>query len=321
MTAGENQVHPNIFQDGNDPSVYWFGETTALWPGQQMSLKLADGSKILHHEKSLYQDVLAFKSSDYGNVLVLDGVIQCTERDEFSYQEMIAHLPLHAHPKLDGESIDVLVIGGGDGGVLREVIKHRQVRTVTLCEIDEAVPRVSKLYLPEMAKGFDHSKVKVHIGDGFEFLQEYKNAFDVIITDSSDPCGPAECLFEDGFFVLLKESLRDGGILCSQGECQWLHLDIIKSVLGKLRNLFPQVEYAQTCIPTYPCGQIGFFMAAKFSADVHDIKKVVDGKRCDGESSQSALTRKDCDNLKYYNYDIHQAAFILPSFTRNYLKN
>lgn len=176
---------------------------------------------------------------------------------------MIAHLPLNAHHAPNGDAIDVLVIGGGDGGVLREVVKHRNVKSVTLCEIDEAVPRVSRKYLPVMAAALDHSKVTVHIGDGFEFLQSRKNCYDVIITDSSDPVGPAESLFQHGFFQLLQESLRAGGVLCSQGECQWLHLDIIRDVLAKFRLLFPQVTYAYTTIPTYPCGQIGFFIASK----------------------------------------------------------
>jgi spermidine synthase len=145
--------------------------------------------EVLHHEKSLFQDVLVFRSTDYGNVLVLDGAIQCTERDEFSYQEMISHIPLAAH----SSPRRVLVIGGGDGGVLREIVKDPRVEEVVLCEIDEAVIRVSKKYLPEMAKGFEDPKVKIHIGDGFAFMAENKNAFDVIVTDSSDPIGSALC--------------------------------------------------------------------------------------------------------------------------------
>ena len=181
-----------------------------MWPGQAMTLKVKE---VLHHEKSKYQDVLIFESTDYGTVLVLDNVIQCTERDEFAYQEMITHLGMMSHPNPK----KVLVIGGGDGGVLREVVKHECVEEAVLCDIDEAVIRLSKKYLPSMSVGYQHPKVKVHVGDGFKFLDDYKNEFDVIITDSSDPEGPAEALFQKPYFELLKGALREGGIITTQG--------------------------------------------------------------------------------------------------------
>lgn len=196
-------THPTI-QDG------WFREISPMWPGQAMTLKV---NQIVHHEKSKYQDVLIFESSDYGMVLVLDNVIQCTERDEFSYQEMIAHLGMFVHPNPK----KVLVIGGGDGGVLREVVKHESVEEAVLCDIDEAVIRLSKKYLPGMSVGFQHPNVKVHIGDGFKFLEDYKDTFDVIITDSSDPEGPAESLFQKPYFELLHGALREGGVITTQG--------------------------------------------------------------------------------------------------------
>lgn len=176
-----------------------------------MTLKV---EKVLHHEKSKYQDVLIFKSTDHGNVLVLDNVIQCTERDEFSYQEMITHLAMNSHP----DPKKVLVIGGGDGGVLREVIKHKSVESAILCDIDEAVIRLSKEYLPDMSASYKHPKVTTHIGDGFKFLDDRKNEFDVIITDSSDPDGPAESLFQKPYFQLLHDALREGGVITTQGR-------------------------------------------------------------------------------------------------------
>ena len=196
-------THPTI-KDG------WFREISHMWPGQAMTLKV---NQVLHHEKSKYQDVLIFESSDYGMVLVLDNVIQCTERDEFSYQEMITHLGMFAHPNPK----KVLVIGGGDGGVLREVVKHECVEEATLVDIDEAVIRLSKKYLPGMSVGFQHPKVKVHVGDGFEWLKDKQGEYDVIITDSSDPDGPAEALFEAAYFELLNNALREGGVITTQG--------------------------------------------------------------------------------------------------------
>ncbi|UNI15797.1 Spermidine synthase [Purpureocillium takamizusanense] len=218
---------PDIMSEITHPTIKdgWFREISDMWPGQAMTLKV---DKVLHHEKSKYQDVLVFKSTDYGTVLVLDNVIQCTERDEFSYQEMIAHLALNSHPNPK----KVLVIGGGDGGVLREVVKHDCVEEATLCDIDEAVIRLSKQYLPNMAEGLTHPKSTVHIGDGFKFLDDYKNSFDVIITDSSDPEGPAESLFKKPYFQLLHDALREGGVISTQGCMSRFFLRKVVGSLG-----------------------------------------------------------------------------------------
>ncbi|RDA87133.1 hypothetical protein CP532_4295 [Ophiocordyceps camponoti-leonardi (nom. inval.)] len=291
MSQDGNIEHPTI-KDG------WFREMSEMWPGQAMMLKV---EKVLHHEKSKYQDVLAFKSSDYGNVLVLDNVIQCTERDEFAYQEMIAHLPLCAHPNPK----KVLVIGGGDGGVLREVVKHECVEEAVLCDIDEAVIRVSKLFLPSMAEGLSHPKSTVHVADGFKFLREYKNTFDVIITDSSDPEGPAQNLFENEYFQLLYDALREGGVISTQGsENQWLHLDLIRRIRKGCREIFPVAEYAYTTIPTYPSGQIGFMVCGKDGN--RDVKKPI--RRWPEEEEYKLF--------KYYNAQIHEASFVLPNFAK-----
>ena len=146
-------------------------------------------------------------------MLVLDNVIQCTERDEFSYQEMITHLAMMSHP----DPKKVLVIGGGDGGVLREVVKHETIEKAVLVDIDEAVIRNSKKYLPSMAVGYEHPNVEWHVGDGFEYMKNHKNEFDVIITDSSDPDGPAESLFSKQYFEYLYDALTDGGVVTTQG--------------------------------------------------------------------------------------------------------
>lgn len=269
----------------------WFHEVSRQWPGQAMSLKVR---RILHTEQSQFQDVLVFESETYGNVLVLDGAIQCTERDEFSYQEMIAHLPINSHPN----PRRVLVIGGGDGGVLREIVKHDAVEEAVLCDIDEAVPRVSKTYLPKMAEGLDHPKSTVIIGDGFAFLKDPKNkgAFDVIITDSSDPDGPAEVLFQKSYFELLRQALRPGGHISTQAESVWLHLGLIRQLTQSTRELFPVADYAYTLIPTYPCGQIGFVVCS------------LDAQRNVREPLRTV------PNCRYYNNDIHRAAFVLPEF-------
>ncbi|KAJ5717306.1 hypothetical protein N7488_002952 [Penicillium malachiteum] len=287
-------THPTI-KDG------WFSEQSGMWPGQAMNLKV---NQILHHEKSKYQDVLVFESSDYGTVLVLDNVIQCTERDEFSYQEMITHLAMNSHPNPK----KVLVIGGGDGGVLREVVKHETVEEAVLCDIDEAVIRVSKKYLPGMSIGFQHPNAKTHVGDGFEFLKDHKNEFDVIITDSSDPEGPAESLFQKPYFELLRDALRDGGVITTQGsENQWLHLPLIADLKKSCSEVFPVAEYAYTTIPTYPSGQIGFMVCCK------------DATRNVKEPLRSWTREEEERHCRYYNADIHRASFVLPNFARKAL--
>ncbi|KAG7054851.1 hypothetical protein CaCOL14_005771 [Colletotrichum acutatum] len=288
-------AHPTI-QDG------WFREISNMWPGQAMTLKV---KKVIHHEKSQYQDVLIFESTDYGMVLVLDNVIQATERDEFSYQEMITHLAMNSHPNPK----KVLVIGGGDGGVLREVVKHECVEEAILCDIDEAVIRLSKQYLPNMAVGFDHPKSKTHVGDGFKFLEEYKNTFDVIITDSSDPEGPAESLFQKPYFQLLHDALREGGVITTQGsENQWLHMPLISKLKKDCKEIFPVAEYAYTTIPTYPSGQIGFMVCTKDAG--RNVKEPL--RKWSAEEEE-----KLC---KYYNADIHKAAFVLPNFAKKALE-
>jgi len=273
----------------------WFHERGELWPGQAMSLQV---KKVLDHHRSDFQDILVFESERHGNVLVLDGVIQVTERDEHAYQEMIAHLPLFAHPNPK----KVLVIGGGDGGVLREVAKHPGVEEIVECEIDEGVINVSKKYLPSLAKGYDDPRVQVKIMDGAKFMDENQDSFDVIITDSSDPIGPASVLFETPFYNAMYKSLREGGIVCTQGECMWLHLDLIKPLVDSISGTFSSVEYAYTTIPTYPSGQIGFIIATK------------------GRSTCRKPERKPDDkvqeSLKYYTPELHESSFVLPAFAK-----
>eukprot|EP00934_Nitzschia_sp_Nitz4_P000486 Nitzschia sp. Nitz4//scaffold119_size111653//89087//90063//NITZ4_004207-RA/size111653-processed-gene-0.197-mRNA-1//-1//CDS//3329533887//486//frame0 len=273
----------------------WFHERGELWPGQAMSLKV---KKVLTHFRSDFQDILVFESESHGNVLVLDGVIQVTERDEFAYQEMIAHIPLFAHPNPK----KVLVIGGGDGGVLREVAKHPGVEEIVECEIDEGVITASKQYLPKLAQGYDDPRVTVQVMDGAKFLDEHENTYDVIITDSSDPIGPASVLFDTPFYNAMYKSLREGGIVCTQGECMWLHLNLIKPLVNSISQTYASVEYAYTTIPTYPSGQIGFIVATKGRTTC---------KKPEREATPEMLA-----SLQYYTPELHGAAFVLPAFAR-----
>ncbi|KFD55028.1 hypothetical protein M514_04210, partial [Trichuris suis] len=276
------------------------GENPLLsWKGQAFSLKV---EKVLYSSRSKYQDILIFQSESYGKVLVLDGIIQCTERDEFSYQEMMANIPLHLHP----EPKKVLIIGGGDGGVAREVLKHRSVELVRVVEIDKAVIDACRTFLPCMADSFDDPRVQVHCEDGLEFLKKNKEKFDVIITDSTDPVGPGESLFGISYYQRLKESLSEKGVIMTQAESIWLHMDLISQLIRFCKTVFPVTGYCYTMVPTYPSGVIGHLVCSV------------------NEKLNAKVPLRQCDpslGLRYYDSEVHKASFNLPAFAKRKLEN
>ncbi|CAO2828813.1 unnamed protein product [Amaranthus hypochondriacus] len=305
-TENSNKQQPDSFS-----SIIpgWFSEISPMWPGEANSLKV---DKILFQGKSKYQDVLVFQSSTYGKVLVLDGVVQLTERDECAYQEMITHLPLCSisNPK------KVLVIGGGDGGVLREVGRHPSVEHIDICEIDEMVVTVSKEFFPEVAVGYTDPRVNLHIGDGVAFLKEApEGTYDAVIVDSSDPIGPAKELFEKPFFESVAKALRPGGVVCTQAESIWLHMHIIEEIVANCRQIFKgSVNYAWTTVPTYPSGVMGFMLCSTegpkvdFMHPVNPIEKIADHEN-------------EKHPLKFYNSELHSAAFCLPTFAKKVIES
>ncbi|KAJ8917394.1 hypothetical protein NQ315_002418 [Exocentrus adspersus] len=276
----------------------WFSEISNLWPGQCFSLKV---KQVLCRDKSEFQDILVFESTNNGTALVLDGIIQCTEKDEFSYQEMISFVPLCIHPKPE----KVLIVGGGDGGVAREVDKHPLVKEIVQVEIDEKVVAASKKHLPFMSKGFQSPKLTLNICDGFEFMKNHVNEFDVVITDSSDPIGPAVNLFTETYFKLLKNALKPNGIICSQGGSMWSELDQLKQTMDNCRKHFKTVQYATSSVPSYPDGQIGYVVAA--------LEEHVDLKKPAFRFTDVQIEEL---KLRYYNEEVHGAAFVLPNFVR-----
>ncbi|CAN6569626.1 unnamed protein product [Malus baccata var. baccata] len=202
-----------------------------------------DGKAIV---KRFISTILCGQSSIYGKVLVLDGIIQLSEKDECAYQERIAHLPLCSisSPKT------VLVVGGGDGGVLREVSRHPSVEHIDICEIDKMVIDVSEKFFPQLAVGFQDPCVHLHVGDG-RLAPEGK--YDAVIVDSSDPVSPAQELVEKPVFETIARALRPGGVLCNMTENMWLHTHLIQDMISVCRQIFKgSVNYAWASVPTYP---------------------------------------------------------------------
>lgn len=249
----------------------------------------------LFSQKSKFQQIDIYETPFCGKLLVLDGVVQLTEFDEFAYQEMLTHIPMfsHAAPKR------VLVIGGGDGGVLREIGRHRDVEEIDICEIDEEVINAVRRFIPSTACGFDDPRVKIHIADGSIFVKTRQRYYDIIIVDSTDPAGPGEALFNEFFYRGMHAALREGGIIASQAESVFLHPKIVSRLISITKKLFPVYGYAMMMVPTYPGGNIGTCVGSSG----YDIRIPVRVPDADMQSM-----------LKYYTPEVHRAAFKLPAF-------
>ncbi len=277
-------------------SHLWFEESYEVELGRTLKIKIEN---LIEQYDSEFQRIEIYKTKPFGKMLVLDGVIMCTEWDEHAYHEMIVHVPMFTHPAPE----TVLVIGGGDGGTVREALKHPTVKRVDLCEIDEHVVRLSRKHLPVMASALDDGRVKVYSEDGAKFVKEHRNEYDIIIVDSSDPIGPAEVLFSEEFYVSLKECLTEGGIAVTQSESFYYHEEIVERLTGYAKKHYPVPGYYFTVVPTYPSGIIGFTLCSKKHHPFKDFN----------EERVTPLL----NNLKYYNAGIHRAAFSLPSFIKN----
>lgn len=293
-----------VQRDAN--GALWFREKQVMWPGQQFSVQVKDNSaaNVLLHEHTGLQDLLVFESESYGTCMALDGVMQITQRDEAGYQETITHTPLMAHPNPKR----VLVVGGGDGGAVREVLRHDCVEEVVQCEIDSGVTKAAAKYLSHFAwVGRSDPRVTLLHEDAAVYVQRQEGAFDVVIIDSSDPVGPAETLFTAAFYRSMHRALRRGGILAAQGECMWLHLPLIADTAAEARKAgFASVDYCYTTTPTYPSGQIGFLLCGRDEA-------APDVRRPNRAPSPPTLLSQ----LRYYSTGLHAASFVLPKFAED----
>ena len=273
------------------------GVSETLHDGYQQRFEV---SKVLFSEKTEFQDMVIFENPKFGRVLVLDGVIQTTEKDEFIYHEMMVHTPLLAN----GAAKRVLIIGGGDGGCLREALRHPGVEKVTMVEIDPTVVDLSREYLPMHSDGaFDDPRTDLVIADGLKYVAESDEKFDVIIVDSTDPIGPGEVLFTDAFYRDCKARLTDNGVMVTQNSVPFLQPDAFRPALNRLQAIFPCSTCFAISVPTY----IGGHMTLGFSTMNPELVSVpVEDLR----SRFAALQMK----TRYYTPDLHLGAFALPRF-------
>lgn len=224
--------------------------------------------KILYKGKSPFQEIMVFENPYFGRVLVLDNVVQLTERDEFIYHEMLTHVLMHSHP----EAKTVAVIGGGDGGAVREVLKHDCVKKLYFIEIDEEVIKVSKTFFPSVSSAIDDPRVEIRCMDGAEFIKEMKNSLDVIIVDSTDIIGFAKSLFTVEFFKSVRDALTDNGMFVTLSESLIFHKELVFEVQNSMKLIFPIVDLYTASIATY-AGNWWTFSVGSKSLDPRQVRK------------------------------------------------
>ena len=260
--------------------------------------------KVLFSDKSDYQYIDVVETKGHGRMLLNDGIVMLSEKDEFIYHEMMAHVPLFSHPR----PTKVLIIGGGDGGVAREVLRHESVSQCVLVEIDKMVVDVSKKYFPKISGSFENPKLQLKIQDGLQFVKEYiketDEKFDVVLVDSTDPFGPAKDLFSALFYKDLHYLLSDTGLLVVQAESPFFEIATQKFILQSLKSVFPLTALYNYSNTVYPGGLWSFAFASKKYHPLKDFQK-------------EKVTKYDW-NLSYYNADIHRAAFAQPEFMKQF---
>lgn len=279
---------------------FWFSENHT--PNVQISIRV---DKQLYSGKSEFQRIDVFESPEFGRFLTLDGYMMLTEKDEFIYHEMITHVPMAVHPNVK----KILVIGAGDGGVVRELVRYHDIEHIDMVEIDPLVVEVCKKYLPQTACRFDDPRLSLHFEDGLRFVRFKENEYDLIIVDSTDPFGPGEGLFTKEFYGNCFKALKDDGILINQHEspfypedaqaCQRAHKNIV--------NTFPIAKVYQAHIPTYPSGHWLFGFASKKYHPLRDL-----------DETRWNMRSLSC---RYYTTTLHKGAFYIPAYVEELLKS
>lgn len=279
-----------------------------LWYSEHHTKDVKFSIKVdrqLYSGQSEFQRIDVFESSEFGRFLTLDGYMMLTEKDEFIYHEMLVHVPMSVHPNVQ----NVLVIGAGDGGILRELSHYPNIQKIDLVEIDEQVIDVCKQYLPQTACGFDDPRVRVHIADGLKYVRTAQGQYDLIIVDSTDPFGPGEGLFTKEFYGSCYNALTDDGIMVNQHESPFYEEDRLAMQRAHKRIIesFPISRVYQAHIPTYPSGHWLFGFASKTYHPIEN-QHIKDFKRLNIRT-------------KYYNHQLHVGAFCLPNYVEELLSD
>ena len=279
-----------------------------LWYTEQQTDEVRFSIKVKQHlytGKSEFQDVDVFESEEFGKFLTLDGLMMVTEKDEFIYHDMITHVAMATNPNIK----KVLVIGGGDGGTVRELTRYSHIEKIDMVEIDKLVVDVSREYLPITASKLDDPRVSLYFEDGIRFVADTKEIYDLILVDSTDPIGPGEGLFTTEFYQNCFNILSDNGILVNQSESpyydQFSHE--MKRAHKKIKNIFPISKVYQFHMPTYPSGHWLFGFASKKLDPIKDVDF----------DKWNALGIK----TKYYNPQLHVGCFALPYYVQEMLDN
>ncbi|GBE00725.1 spermidine synthase [bacterium BMS3Bbin06] len=246
-----------------------------------------DVDKILYKGRSEYQEIMVIENSYFGRILILDGVVQLTEKDEFFYHEMLVHVAMHSHP----DPRKIAVIGGGDGGAVREIVKHDTVEKVFFVEIDREVINTSKKYFPTVSSEIDNARVEIHNMDGAEFVKNRKNELDLVIVDSTDIIGFAKSLFTVEFFRSIRDCLTDQGMFVTLSESLHFHRDMVVDVQETMRLVFPVVDLYTAPIATY-AGNWWTFSAASMTLPIRDKR------------------RTTVENTRFYSEDLHRQSFL-----------
>lgn len=260
-------------------------------------------NKQLYSAQSEFQRIDVFESAEFGRFLTLDGYMMLTEKDEFIYHEMLVHVPMAVHPNAK----HILVIGAGDGGILRELAHYDTIEHIDLVEIDAQVIEVCKQYLPQTACGFDDSRVHIHIADGLKYVRHAENQYDLIIVDSTDPFGPGEGLFTKEFYGNCYSALKADGIMVNQHESPFYAEDrlAMQRAHKRIVESFPISRVYQAHIPTYPSGHWLFGFASKQYHPIND--------------QQAERFKRLNIPTKYYNHQLHVGAFCLPNYVEELL--
>ena len=261
--------------------------------------------KMYFEQKTGHQHLMIFHNAFLGRVMTLDGIVQTTEKDEFIYHEMMAHVPMLTHT----EAKQVLIIGGGDGGMLREVLKHTNVKKVVMVEIDAAVIDMAKQYLPNHSAGaFDDARAEIVIADGMDFVRNTDMCFDVIISDSTDPIGPGEVLFSDDFYAQCKRILNSDGIMVAQNGVPFFQIDEVLNTQSRMSAQFSDQAFYSAAVPTY----YGGIMTFAYASDNSELRNVSSETRHSRFKTAAIKTR-------YYTPEIHLASFALPKYIEDAL--